>query len=221
MGCRFVRRSSEQASGSDRRGPGVAGGHGHSGKLGRAVRGHQRHWPDHALRRDSILDAVCGRSEELRSAAVHREERTEEDGHLHSVRRRSVAVCHGRRAADDYARVRGSRRRVHRVGHRRVHHHRERAHLLSRGWSAQDFPLLHSVVDHQPGCGPGLDSLWRQGPQPGDLHRLHGVGARDRRFLRDHQARRGRRDDFRRRRSGGLPDGRRRVCRATRTVDPQ
>ena len=56
------------------------------------MRGHERHRPDHALRRGGLFDAVCGRSEELRPAAVHREEGTEEDGHLHSVRRRGLAV---------------------------------------------------------------------------------------------------------------------------------
>ena len=79
-------------------------------------------------------------------------------------------------------------------------------------------PFFIPVVDHQPGRRPGVDPLRRQGPEPGDLHRVHGVGARHRRLLRDHQARRGRCDDRRRRRSGGLPDGRRRVRRAARAV---
>ena len=88
------------------------------------MRGHQRHRPDHAFRRGGLFDAVRGRSEELRPAAVHREEGTEEDGHLHSVRRRGRAVRDGRCEADDRRGAGAARRRVHRLGHRRVHHHR-------------------------------------------------------------------------------------------------
>ena len=37
-----------------------------------------------------------------------------------------------------------ARRRVHRVGHRRVHHHRARAQGAARGRPAQDLAVLHS-----------------------------------------------------------------------------
>ena len=82
-------------------------------------------------------------------------------------------------------------------------------------------PVLHSLRHHQSGRRAGVDSLRREGPEPGDVHGVHGVGARHRRFVRDHQARRGRRDDCRRRGSGGVRDGRRRIRRAARAVDAQ
>ena len=63
--------------------------------------------------------------------------------------------------------------------------------------------------------------LRRQRPELGDLHRLLGVGARDRRRLRDHPPRRGRRDDRRRLGSRDHADGHRRVRRAARAVDAQ
>ncbi len=118
-------------------------------------------------------------------------------------------------------RHRHARRRVHRVGHRRVHDHRARAQGAARRRSAEDFTLLHPVGHHQPGGRPGVDSLRRQRAQFGDLHRLFGLGSRDRRRLRDHPARRGRHHD--RRRLGGRDhaDGHRRVRRAARAVDAQ
>ncbi len=81
----------------------------------------------------------------------------------------------------------------------------ERAQRVPRRRPAQDLAVLHSLVDHQPRGRAGLDSLRRQGAEPRHLHRVHRVGACDRRFLRNHQARRGRRDDRRRRGSRGLP----------------
>ena len=60
-----------------------------------------------------------------------------------------------------------------------------------------------------------------QGPELGDVHRLLGVGARHRRRLRDHPARRRRRHDCRRIRSGHHADGHRRLRRAARAVDAQ
>ena len=101
-----------------------------------------------------------------------------------------------------------ARRRVHRVGHRRVHHDRARAQGAARGRPAQDLAVLHPVGDHQPRGRPGVDPLRRQGAELGDLHRLLGVGARDRRRVRDHPARRRRRDDRRRLRGGDHADGR-------------
>ena len=60
-----------------------------------------------------------------------------------------------------------------------------------------------------------------KGPELGDLHRLFGLGARDRRRLRDHPARRGRHHDRRRVGSRDHADGHRRVRRAARAVDAQ
>ena len=59
------------------------------------------------------------------------------------------------------------------------------------------------------------------GPNSATVHRLLGVGARDRRRLRDHPARRRRRHDRRRLRGGDHADGHRRVRRAARALDPQ
>ena len=52
-------------------------------------------------------------------------------------------------------------RRVHRVGHRRVQHHRARAQGAHRGRPAPHLPVLHSRVHHQPGRRPGVDPLRR------------------------------------------------------------
>ena len=133
----------------------------------------------------------------------------------------AVAVRDGRRRLEGDAGDRAARRRVHRVGHRRVHDHRARAQGAARGRAAQDLAVLHPVGDHQPRRRPGVDPLRRQGAELGDLHRLLGVGARDRRRLRDHPARRRRRDDRRRLGGGDHADGHRRVRRAARAVDAQ
>ena len=60
-----------------------------------------------------------------------------------------------------------------------------------------------------------------QGPQFRHLHRVHGVGARDRRRVRDHPPRRRRRDDRGRLGGGRLRDGHRRVRRDARALDAQ
>ena len=51
----------------------------------------------------AVRDADRGRGQGLRPAAVHREERRQEDGHLHPVRDRRVAVRDGRSRPDDHA----------------------------------------------------------------------------------------------------------------------
>ena len=53
-----------------------------------------------------------------------------------------------------------------------------------------------------------------KGPNLGDVHGVLGLGARDRRRVRDHQARRCRRDDRRRHRGGHHADERRRLRRS-------
>ena len=82
------RRSFEQASRRDRRRPGVAARHRHRGELGGALRRAERHRSDHQVRRVAVLRADRGRGQGLRPAAVHREERRQEDGRLHPVRHR-------------------------------------------------------------------------------------------------------------------------------------
>ena len=114
-----------------------------------------------------------------------------------------------------------ARRRLHRLRHRRVQHHRARAQGAARGRAAPHLAVLHSRGDHQPGRRPGLDPLRRQGAELGDLHRLLGVGARHRRRLRDHPPRRRRRDDRRRLGGGDHADGRRRLRGDARAVDAQ
>ena len=168
-----------------------------------------------------ILDAVRGGSEGVRTDGLHREEGRQEDGPLHPVRDRGGAVRRRRCAAGGHTGNGRARRRLHRLGYRRVHHHRARAPGVPGRRAAADLAVLHPVGDHQPGLGPGLDPLWRQGPEFGHLHRLHRVGARHRRRLRDHQARQRRRDDRRRLGSGGVRDGDRRLRRHARLVVPQ
>ena len=90
----------------------------------------------------------------------------------------------------------------------------EREHpTLLEGGPRQDLAVLHPGGDHQPGRRPRVDPIRRQGAEPGHLHRLLGVGARDRRRLRDHPPRRRRRDDRRRLGGGDHADGRRRASR--------
>ena len=108
------------------------------------------------------------------------------------------------------------RRRVRRLGHRRVHEHRARARGAARRRAAEDLSVLHSRIHHQPRCRPGVDPLRRQRAEPGDLHRVLGVGACRRRVVRDHPARRRRRDDRRRLGGGDHADERRRLCRHAR-----
>ena len=60
-----------------------------------------------------------------------------------------------------------------------------------------------------------------KGPNSATCTACSGLGARDRRRLRDHQALRRRRDDRRRQRGGDHADGRRRLCRDARALDAQ
>ena len=60
-----------------------------------------------------------------------------------------------------------------------------------------------------------------RGPNLADVHRVHRVGPRDRRGLRDHPPRRRGRDDRRRLRVGDHADGRRRVRGDARALDAQ
>ncbi len=112
-------------------------------------------------------------------------------------------------------------RRVHRLGHRRVHDHRARAQGAARRRPAQDLPVLHPLGDHQPRGRPGVDPVRRQRAELRDLHRVLGIGARDRRRLRDHPPRRRRRDDRGRVRSRDHADGHWRVRRAARALHAQ
>ena len=152
--------------------------------------GTKRDRTDHPLRRVAVLGAHRGRGQGLRPAPVHRQERRQEDGRLHPARHRRLAVRDGRREADDRAGDRDPCRRVHRLGHRRLQHHRARAQGAARRRPAAHLSVLHSRVHHQPRRRPGLHPLRRQGAELRDLHRVLGLGARDRRRLRDHPARR-------------------------------
>ncbi len=88
----------------------------------------------------------------------------------------------------DHRCQRGERRRVRGVGHRRIHEHRARARGAPRGWSAEDFPVFHPCLHHQPRGRPGVDPLRRERSEPGDLHGVLGLGACGRGFVRDHPA---------------------------------
>ena len=124
-------------------------------------------------------------------------------------------------AAHHHARAGAAHRRLHRLGHRRVRHHRARAQGVSRRRPAAHLAVLHSLGHHQPRRRPGLDPVRRQGAELGHLHGLLGLGARHRRCLRDHPARRRRRDDCRRLRGGDHADGPRRLRRDARALDAQ
>ncbi len=114
----------------------------------------------------------------------------------------------------DHAGERARRGRVHRLGHRRFPHHRAMSTACSSsGGPRKISPFFIPAVDHQPGLGPGLDPVRRQGTEPGHLHGLLGIGARHRRLLRDHQARRRRCHDRGRIGGGDHADERRRLRR--------
>ena len=73
------------------------------------LRGRERHRPITRFDVTQFADADRRRGQGLRSAAVHREERRQEDGHLHPVRHRGGAVRDGRLRAGGHA---GERRRA-------------------------------------------------------------------------------------------------------------
>ena len=98
----------------------------------------------------------------------------------------------------------------------------EREHRRAdQGRPAAHLAVLHPRVHHQPRRRPGLDPLQRARPEPRDVHRLHRLGARDRRGLRNHPPRRRRRHDRRRLRGRDHADGRRRLRRDARALDAQ
>ena len=92
-----------KTGGRHRHRPGVVAGHWNRAELGRALPGLQRHRAHHEVRHDGLLGAHRGRGQGLRSAALHREERCQEDGHLHPVRHRGVAVRRRGREAGCHA----------------------------------------------------------------------------------------------------------------------
>ena len=181
----------------------------------------QRHRSDYPFRRLAVLGADRRRGQELRSPSVHRQERRQEDGRLHPVRHRRLSVRDGRCQLVGDGGYGDPRRRVHRLGDWRVRHDRTGASGIPSGWATPDFALFHSRRHHQSRRRPGLDPLWGQGAELGDLHGLFGVGTRHRGRVRDHQARRGRRDDRRRIRGRDHADGCRRLCGDARAVDAQ
>ena len=98
----------------------------------------------------------------------------------------------------------------------------EREHkAFLEGGPRKISPFFIPVGHHQPGLRAGVDPLRREGSELGDVHRVHGVGARRRRFVRDHPARRGGRDDRRRDGGGHLRHGRRRLRRDAGAVHAQ
>ena len=103
-----------------------------------------------------------------------------------------------------------ARRRLHRVGHRRVPHHRARAQGAARGRPAQISPFF---IPRPSSTSPPARCRSASAPRARTrhLHRVLGLGARHRRRLRDHPPRRRRRDDRGRLRGGDHADGHRRV----------
>ncbi len=155
--------------------------------------------PDHQVRRERLCRADRGaRSRDSTRCSSSRRKTSRRWTSSSSTRSRPRSSRWTIRSWRSRARTHRRDRRLHRLGHRRVHHHRARAQGAARGRPAQDFTVLHSLCHHQPGRRPGVDPVRRQGAELGDLHRLLRVGARHRRGLRDHQARRRRRDDRRR-----------------------
>jgi 3-oxoacyl-[acyl-carrier-protein] synthase II len=178
--------------------------------------------PIHAFRRGGLFDAVRGRSEELRSAAVHRKKELKKMDifiQFAVAGRRSsrwtmpgwtidaalaprIGVFIGS-GIGGFTTIESSTAPTSRAGPRKI----------------SPFFIPSAIINLA--AGQVSIPLRREGPEPGDVHRLHGVGARHRRFVRDHQARRGRRDDHGRRGGGGLPHGHRRLRGVARAVAAQ
>ena len=96
-----------------------------------------------------------------------------------------------------------------------------RAQGADQGRPAAHLSVFHTCIHHQSRRRSGFDPLQRSRPEPRHLHRVHRLGARDRRGVRDHPPRRRRHHDCRRLRGGDHADGRRRVRRDAGAVDPQ
>ena len=90
---------------------------------------------------------------------------------------------------------------------------------LSREGPAPRLAVLHSVLPDQSRVGPCLDPLRLQRPEPRGRHRLLDRRPCDRRCGAHHPVGRCRCDGCRRRRSGGLPDRPRRLCRGAGALD--
>ena len=170
----------------------------------------------------AVRDADCRRSQELRPAGVHREERCQEDGHLHPVRHRRVAVRDGRLEA----------RRSRPIDARRVGVfiasgiggfttiEREHKALLEGGpRKISPFFIPSAIINLA--AGQVSIRFGAKGPNSATCTACSASAHAHRRRLRDHPARRRRRDDRRRLRGGDHADGHRRVRRAARAVDPQ
>ncbi len=216
------RRRFEQASRRDGRRPRVAARHRDRGELGGALRGPERHRADHAVRRRRVLGAHRGRGQGLRPARGSSTRKTSRRWTSSS----SCAIAASQFAMDD-AKLTVGAEIATRVGvfiasgiggFSTI----EREHkALLEGGPRRISPFFIPAAIINLAAGQVSIRLRREGAELGDLHGLLGVGARHRRRLRDHQARRRRRDDCRRIGGRDHPDGRRRLRRDARAVDPQ
>ena len=143
----------------------------------------------------AVLGADRGRGQGLRPAAVRRQEGRQEDGRLHPVRARRLAVRGRRRAAAGDA---GDRRLASASSSRPgiggfstiEREHSRAASKAARAASRRSsFPRRSSTS--RPARSRSASA--RSGPNLGDLHRVLRVGARHRRRVRDHPPRRRRR----------------------------
>ena len=154
---------------------------------------------------------IAGEVEELRSRRVHRTQRNQEDGPLHSVRHRGLGIRAGAVRSEGGCRERRARGRGHRKRHRRIRGHRARTPDTARKRSQPHIAFFHSGYHHQPGFRLRFHSNRRQGPELRYRHRLHHQRACHRRFLQDYSAGRRGRDDLRRSRGVHHSHGHRRV----------
>ncbi|GBC77186.1 hypothetical protein HRbin08_00657 [bacterium HR08] len=175
----------------------------------------------HALRRLAVSRPLRGGGEEFRSAEVHREEGRQEDGSVHSLRHRRGSRGRGRCGFEDHPGERRARRRLHRLGDRRLLGDRARASEVPGGGTGEDLALLHPGGDRESGGGPGLHSIRGARAQQRHVHGMLGGRARHRRRLQDHRTRRCRCDDLRRGGGGRHAHGGRRIRGHARALDAQ
>ena len=176
---------------------------------------------DHALRLLDVSDAHRRRGEELRRRQVPVGEGSAALRHVRPLRPRGDDGCGRRRGARRLCRRQGTRRRLHRLRHRRPAADRGHEGRVHGRRLAQDHPVLRARFDRQHGRGPGVHPVWLPGSESRDRLGVLDGEPQHRRGRAAHRIRRCRRDDRRRHRGHGQRARHRRLLRRARAVDAQ
>ena len=155
----------------------------------------------------------AGSSLRLRSGQARRSQGPAAGRSLHHLRYRCRGSgARGCRPDRDERRGELARRRVDRIGDRRLAGYRDRIDRAAReGADSSRLAALRSRPPHQSDLGPGLDQIWPARTQSCGRHRLLDRSACDRRCRTDDCDGRCRRDARRRRGKHRLPAGHRRL----------